>query len=245
MAKQTIFAEDFIGRTIKNLTIVKELPRVKDGLSSRIVVECICSCGKTKAIRLRDISNGKTKSCGCRGITPKGERVRQVSSISVLVGSSDHPFYVSYYDMIRRCYSETCEAYPDYGGRGITVCPSWRNSFETFYFDMFKTFKEGLKIERTDPNGNYTPENCSWETQTVQSHNTRKHRNSSSKYKGVTWDKNRDKWKAGIAKEKVHINIGRFSSEEAAARAYDDASEKLYGDRPNEKLGLLLPREAS
>lgn len=52
----------------------------------------------------------------------------------------------------------------------------------------------------------------------------------SSKYKGVIWDKNRNKWMAGIKKNQKKINLGRFDSEENAALAYNEKAFKLFGN---------------
>ena len=47
-------------------------------------------------------------------------------------------------------------------------------------------------------------------------------RGSSSKYKGVQWDKGRNRWKAGITiKGKLHF-IGRYLLEKEAAKMYDE-----------------------
>lgn len=54
-----------------------------------------------------------------------------------------------------------------------------------------------------------------------------------SRYKGVSWDKSRSKWMAKIAVDKRTINLGRFSSETDAARAYDTAATELFGEFAN------------
>lgn len=51
-----------------------------------------------------------------------------------------------------------------------------------------------------------------------------------SKYKGVVFDKSVEKWKASIGLNGKHINLGRFKSEDEAARAYDLKAIELYGD---------------
>lgn len=51
-----------------------------------------------------------------------------------------------------------------------------------------------------------------------------------SKFKGVVWDKQVSKWKSSIGKDHKHINIGRFQTEEEAARAYDKKAIELYGE---------------
>jgi hypothetical protein len=60
---------------------------------------------------------------------------------------------------------------------------------------------------------------------------------NSSGFKGVTYDRARNKWMARISK----INLGRFEKAEDAARAYDNKVIELYGDiaLTNKKLGLL------
>lgn len=50
-----------------------------------------------------------------------------------------------------------------------------------------------------------------------------------SKFKGITFDKSRKKWKAHLQVEGVLINIGRYDSEVQAAVNYDLAAIKHHG----------------
>lgn len=52
--------------------------------------------------------------------------------------------------------------------------------------------------------------------------NTSSARNSSSKYRGVCWDKQTGKWKAYGQLGRKKYSLGRFSSEEDAARCSSD-----------------------
>ena len=72
--------------------------------------------------------------------------------------------------MRQRCFLKTCKAFPRYGGRGITVCDRWANSFEAFLEDMGEP-PIGYSIERREVNGNYEPRNCEWIPRWDQAHN--------------------------------------------------------------------------
>lgn len=53
---------------------------------------------------------------------------------------------------------------------------------------------------------------------------------TSSRYRGVSWNKRRHKWYAGIGLARVTHHLGVFDVEEDAARAYDAAASRLHGD---------------
>jgi hypothetical protein len=73
--------------------------------------------------------------------------------------------------MIRRCNNKKSEKYPRWGGRGISVCKRWFESFENFVSDMGEK-PDGLSLDRIDNDGNYEPGNCRWSTQKEQIHNS-------------------------------------------------------------------------
>lgn len=55
-------------------------------------------------------------------------------------------------------------------------------------------------------------------------------KNTTSMYKGVSWDKKRKKWQAKISKNGKTIALGRYSSEQKAALAYNEAAKKHHGE---------------
>ncbi len=81
--------------------------------------------------------------------------------------------YRSWQMMKHRCHNPRYTQFRDYGGRGIAVCPRWRDSFEDFLADMGPR-PVGTSIDRIDKNGNYEPSNCRWATEQEQKRNTRR-----------------------------------------------------------------------
>ncbi len=79
--------------------------------------------------------------------------------------------YKSWVSMKQRCLNQNARRYAHYGGRGILVCDQWL-TFVNFLADMGHR-PDGMSLERKDNNGNYTPDNCCWATQSTQMRNQR------------------------------------------------------------------------
>ena len=84
--------------------------------------------------------------------------------------NSQSPTYISYQNMLSRCYRRTNPRFAAYGGIGITVCERWRESFQNFLADMGER-PDGTTIDRIDGSGGYAPDNCRWATITEQQSN--------------------------------------------------------------------------
>lgn len=89
------------------------------------------------------------------------------------VSKIHRPTYSSWACMITRCENKNRDSWARYGGRGISVCERWRNSFWNFVEDLGQK-PDGFSIDRIDPNGNYEPSNCRWIENRFQSRTTEK-----------------------------------------------------------------------
>lgn len=78
--------------------------------------------------------------------------------------------YRVYQSMMARCKCIKSKSYKYYGWRWIKS--EW-NTFEEFYEDMYKWYKEWLQIDRIDNNGNYSKKNCRWVTAKENNRNRR------------------------------------------------------------------------
>jgi hypothetical protein len=129
---------------------------------------CTCDCGTTKSIAAYTLTKGLSKSCGC--LRTEIVRARSITHGNKINRKASRE-YKSWSAMKSRCYRATNKKYHRYGGRGITVCDSWRDSFSNFLRDMGPA-PSGTTIDRINNDGNYEPGNCKWSTSIEQGNNT-------------------------------------------------------------------------
>lgn len=152
---------DLTGKTFGVLTVVALSENYKPG---KVKWDCICQCGNITPVRSNNLMSGNTISCGCKAT--------QNALKHGMEGSST---YNIWHAMRSRCSNKNVPHYHRYGGRGITVCDRWMNSFEHFLADMGER-PQGMSIERVNNNKGYSPGNCKWATSKEQGRNQRTNR---------------------------------------------------------------------
>ena len=132
---------------------------------------CICECGNTSIVAVRDLTSGDSKSCGCLYQERFGSKNINFKHGQRLNKSRGSQTYKSWMGMLKRCYGSYDKRYSSYGGRGIKVCERWRD-FKNFLEDMGER-PEHYSIERINVNGDYEPSNCVWIPHSEQAKNRR------------------------------------------------------------------------
>lgn len=205
--------KDITEKRFGRLVVIK---RASNDPYGNAVWNCLCDCGcETKAVG-NNLRNGNTKSCGC---------LRE--DVLTKHGLSETPEYYIWRGMRDRCMNPNLAAYKNYGGRGITVCKRWNESFEHFIADMGDRPSNKHSIDRIDNDGNYKPENCRWATRTEQNRNKRLRTSNTSGISGV-WLSN-GKYQAYIGTNGKIIHLGTFKDFFEACCIRKSAEIKYWG----------------
>lgn len=153
---------DITGRIFGRLTVIGEAGENRHG--QRLWL-CHCACGSKKTFLKSSIVRGASRSCGCAKRTSNGEANypsgKRSSEYSIWAGIK------------ARCSNAKSPKWPDYGGRGIKVCDSWRRSYVTFLADVGRRPSPAHSLDRINNNGDYEPGNVRWATGKIQAANRR------------------------------------------------------------------------
>ena len=146
------------------MELIRKLPAEKNSKGKWISYGEFLCLFDNKIVK-RILSNGKiAKSC----VFQKG---------NIKHGGKDTKLYCVWISMKQRCLNQNSQAYKDYGGRGITICPEWTdrdNGFTNFRnWSLNNGYADNLEIHREN-DGNYEPCSCKWVTRTENMRDTRK-----------------------------------------------------------------------
>ncbi len=136
--------------------------------------KCKCDCGVVKLVDGYGLRDGRINSCGC-GQREWAGRMADESLRKYPKGLKHKDrLYGIWCGMKQRCNNSNYREFRYYGGRGIKVCDEWENDFLAFYkWAISNGYGSKLSIDRINNDGGYSPKNCRWATNEVQSRNQR------------------------------------------------------------------------
>jgi hypothetical protein len=187
------------GEKFGNLTVLEFSHKDKWHKSYYI---CKCDCGNITTARDTTLKFHKNPSCGC---------VKNIKH-----GMNRTRLHRIWCNMKTRCLNKNSPQYKYYGKIGITLCEEWK-TFEPFLkWALGNGYNDKLSIDRIDFNGGYSPQNCRWVDNHIQSANQRK-RKSKSGYTGIYY--HYSKYQAFIGLFKKPILLGCFNTLKEAVTA--------------------------
>lgn len=170
-------SRDLVGRIFGKLTVTAKTRRRDD--RGNVIWKCVCQCGNDAEATSVRLLGGVKKSCGCL----KREHLEKINKNKDQRGQKNCMFkhgkfgsrvHKIWDGMIQRCHNPKSRDFKNWGARGISVCPQWRQ-FTGFYLDMGDG-PSGKSLGRIDNDKGYSKKNCRWETWTQQHRNKRNSR---------------------------------------------------------------------
>lgn len=162
--------KDLTGQRFGRLVAIRRIEPAQGATRRRTMWLCQCDCGQ-QCEKCGWQLGRRIRSCGCLQQESRITANATHGHSSRRRGNKQTTTYTIWLNMLKRCANPRDTHYDRYGGRGITVCDRWRQSFEAFIADMGER-PDGLTLERKENDGDYEPGNCRWATRAEQSRNS-------------------------------------------------------------------------
>lgn len=234
-------AEDLTGQRFGKLVVIRPDKSIKSKRGANGTSYCKCDCGNYKVIRNHSLKHGLTKSCGC-GCEANRAKILNKSNGNVYDLSGEYrlgkasnadvwfKFDLDDYDKIKDyCWSLS---------HRYIVCHQWKVKGFIYLHKFVINEKDSMVDHINGDSLDCRKSNLRKATNQQNSMNHGEPINNTSGVCGVSWKKDKQRWKAYITVNRKQIHLGYFKEDEfeLAVKARKEAELKYFGEfaRQNE-----------
>jgi hypothetical protein len=125
-------------------------------------------------------------------------------------------------------------ASPKPNGSAYAFNPGYKEQPRVWMHREVISAPKGLLVDHINHNGlDNRKDNLRLATNQQNQFNSRSHKNATSKYKGVSWDSKKKKWRGYISINKERVHLGWFDDEETAVAEVVKQAKIYYGEFAN------------
>ena len=225
--------KEYIGNKYGKLTVIEDLGSfIKEGTKTkRHYLRCKCDCGN-KIIVGADSLSKHTKSCGClkKEVCRKYNDYKIFNNTVFVKFTNCNEYFLcdleDWNNLKKHCWLKSQGyAVSRINGKVISFHKLIMQCKNGMYIDHIFQIANGLCDNRKN--------NLRIVTKQQNAMNSKLYANNTSGYKGVYWDKKREKWLSQITYNRKTIFLGYFDDIEKAIKARADAELKYFGEYRN------------
>lgn len=223
--------ENLNGKIFNRWKIIRFSHKV--GYAKYFVCECL-DCGKEKINYIQNVTSGKSKSCGCKSRVETAYNINKKyndyrienDTVEVFIGNNFNNVMlcdIDDWEKLKQCY------WTEQHGYAVSI-----QNYECMRFHRMVMNVENPEIQVDHINGNKLDNrkiNLRLCTNQENSMNKYENSNNTSGYKGVYFDKEREKWRGAIQYNGKSIKSSkRYNTPEEAYQWYIEKSNELFKD---------------
>jgi hypothetical protein len=225
-----LYYKELLGKTFGRWTIIDIIKKEK----SRIYFQCICDCGKIKEVYCSSVISGKSKSCGCLSKELIRKRNKKQNDFDLYHSCGYGYTYkkeIFYFDL------EDYELIKNYcwhinkQGYISTFIYKENKRKQLFFHRLVMNPPDNLDIDHIDHQlNNNQKSNLRYCNSSLNLMNSKLRKDNTSGYKGISWNKEKQKFEVYLCINQKNIKLGYYKNIEDAITIRENAELKYFGE---------------